>query len=254
MAVAMNDVMSTCAPSKPEVISQIEKCLSQFIAGKCTFDEVRPEFVKLAGSDTVLVKVRNVLEVDDRPLPPQPETFVSNTSKNQLIARKKARPWSEEEDIRLLAAIHRFGLDSWGAITAFVGSGRARSQCSQRWFRGLDPRISKVVWTRDEDKKLLDLVTKYGDRSWTRIANALGNRSDAQCRYRYGQLVKEGSSDVSASGDRGGVKGVASVPAFVLGRDGGIVARTNSQKFPPISVLMKQSGLSDFGMHLFGIE
>ena len=250
LAVAMGELARTCPVHKPEVTSEIEEYLSKYIAGNCTFAEIQPEFVKLAGSDAVLAKVRAILEVDDKPLPPAPETFVSNTSRNQIVARKKARPWSEEEDIRLLAAINKFGLDAWGAVTAFVGSGRTRSQCSQRWVRGLDPRISKVVWTQAEDQKLLDLVKEYGDRSWTRIANTLGNRSDAQCRYRYGQLVKEGAGN-GATGSM--VTEVASVPAVVLTRESNLLTRCRSQKLPPITDFLKQGGVTDFGIHALNI-
>ena len=73
-------------------------------------------------------------------------------------------------------------------MAQFVGNSRTKAQCCQRWSRGLDPKISKIQWTREEDQKLLDLVAQYGQKSWTKIAAEFGNRCDVQCRYRYKQL------------------------------------------------------------------
>jgi hypothetical protein len=124
-----------------------------------------------------------VLDVPDEPLAPIPDALDG-------LSRKKTQPWTAIEDNRLLAAIHRYGTDDWRLVASFVGSNRSRGQCSQRWFRGLDPRISRGRWTEDEEVELLRLVREHGDRSWIRISNALGNRSDVQCRYRYLQIQR----------------------------------------------------------------
>lgn len=101
------------------------------------------------------------------------------------------RTWSSYEDVRLLAGIYRYGIDNWAPISKFVGNGRTRAQCAQRWARGLNPRICKDTWDPSEDMRLMQLVQQYGDKSWTRIAASLGNRSDVQCRYHYHQITKD---------------------------------------------------------------
>jgi hypothetical protein len=93
--------------------------------------------------------------------------------------------WTGMEDVRLLAGIHEFGQEKWCAVAKFVGNGRTGAQCSQRWRRGLDPKISHNQWTPEEDSRLLNLVTTHGLKSWMKISTQLGNRSDVQCRYRY---------------------------------------------------------------------
>ena len=255
IAVAMGEIREALPPAKFEKNGDaIEKCLSQFIYDGRPFGEVQREFAELVGSVDVLVKVDKILKVDDTPLPPALETFVSNATRNHITSRKKARPWTDQEDIRLLAAIHKFGLESWGEVMNFVGSGRSRTQCSQRWFRGLDPRISKVLWSPEEDEKLVGLVARHGDHSWTRIANELGNRCDAQCRYRYSHLMKMAESphrEAPVRVDYGaGVKEVSSVPASVMGRQM-LVSVTKSmmsipqkRRLPPITDLLKQNGVA----------
>jgi len=105
--------------------------------------------------------------------------------------RKKSRIWTQYEDKKLLYGIHKYGLGDWEKISLFVGNGRSRAQCAQRWNRGLDPKISKDHWTREEEIKLLEIIKDHGVNGWTQIAKMLGNRCDVQCRYRYLQMKKD---------------------------------------------------------------
>ena len=68
--------------------------------------------------------------------------------------------------------------------------------------------------TPEEDAKLIELVEKYGDRSWTKIASEIGNRSDAQCRYHYKQLNKDKEEDIPKAPNESSpqLTAVASVP------------------------------------------
>jgi hypothetical protein len=50
-------------------------------------------------------------------------------------------------------------------VARYVGNNRTRSQCSQRWQRGLDPRISRSRWTPEDEARLIGLVEKYGEKS-----------------------------------------------------------------------------------------
>ena len=106
--------------------------------------------------------------------------------------RRKTRTWSSQEDQRLIQAVGKFGIDNWSHVANYVGNGRTRAQCAQRWNRGLDPRISRDQWTPEEENKLMELVECQQIKGWTHIANEMGNRSDVQCRYHYLQMKKEG--------------------------------------------------------------
>jgi hypothetical protein len=77
-------------------------------------------------------------------------------------------------------------------VSAFVGGGRSRAQCSQRWVRGLDPRISKGQWSAQQEERLVEIVRTRGSHMWSQIAAELGNRSDVQCRYHFFQMYREG--------------------------------------------------------------
>jgi hypothetical protein len=137
------------------------------------------------GTDQPVRKVLAILAVSPEPIP------ASDEGPAELCAsRHKARNWTEYEDQRLIAGIRKHGLDSWNLVSAFVGNGRTRSQCSQRWNRGLNPSIYKGPWTDREEAELVRLVGRYGEKSWKRISSEIGNRSDVQCRYHFQQMQK----------------------------------------------------------------
>jgi hypothetical protein len=149
-------------------------------------------FVRVLPRDEPLLQVQAILDLPEDPLPPHAESI--RDSLQALSTRKRTQPWSSCEDQRLIGGILRHGLENWQRVAAFVGASRNRAQCSQRWSRGLNPRILKAVWTPEEDKQLADLVAEYGRKNWAKIASILGNRSDVQCRYHFRQ-VENGETD-----------------------------------------------------------
>ena len=131
-------------------------------------------------------RIAAILNVPHKPLiGNEPELEMLHVQK-----RRKANLWTPLEDQRLLYGMHIYGYDNWVAVAQFVGNHRTKAQCSQRWFRGLDPKVIKGPWTEEEEMELVRLVGIYGVKSWKQISMELKNRSDAQCRYRYNLLEK----------------------------------------------------------------
>ena len=52
-----------------------------------------------------------------------------------------------------------------------------------------DGRKKIAKWTPDEDAKILELIQKFGTRSWSVIGNHFGNRNGKQCRERWHNQV-----------------------------------------------------------------
>jgi hypothetical protein len=164
---------------------QIREVLIRYLARLISYKDCVTCLGPILGTSQPIDRLEAILCTPQSPLPALP--FGVQWTPD---SRAKTRPWTAYEDQRLLAAIHRFGFASWQAISQFVGNGRTKAQCSQRWSRGLDPKICKEHWEDEQDDKLVELVARYGEKSWTRIASELGNRCDVQCRYRYKQLEK----------------------------------------------------------------
>jgi hypothetical protein len=185
-------VMSSEFPDiSTETASSVRSLISQFLSGNLSYSEFHRRVVEQCGAANFVERLQEILTVTSEAVL-EPKSPLPNHSDGKG-ARNKTRSWTLPEDNRLLAGIRKFGLDggsTWSAIAGFVGSGRTRSQCSQRWLRVLDPRICKGQWTQEEDKRLLDLVTLYGEKSWMKISTKILSRSDVQCRYRYLQFKR----------------------------------------------------------------
>ena len=146
---------------------------------------------------------------------------------NTGSSRKRVRPWTSVEDNLLTQAVKLYG-EQWTKISMYVGNGRTRSQCSQRWMRCLNPEISRDAWKPEEDAKLLDRVKVEGTKAWAKVASQLPNRTDVQCRYRYYLLQKlsqrRESSEASSDTEE---------------------VRPPKIKLPPISDLFEVGGVED---------
>ena len=62
---------------------------------------------------------------------------------------------------------------------------RSDVQCLHRWQKVLNPELVKGPWTKEEDEKVVELVSKYGPKRWSLIAGHLKGRIGKQCRERW---------------------------------------------------------------------
>lgn len=177
--------------------------IHSYLQDLVTLTELRQLVQTVTGTTHPIDELQKIIETA-----PESSETITNAP---VSAERRNRQWSIAEDRRLLAGILRNGIENWTAVSQFMGTGRSRSQCSQRWHRGLNPRISKDKWTDEEEQKLVSLVRQFGDASWTRIASKMGNRSDVQCRYRYRQILKESAETNFGTRDSQATK--ESVPA-----------------------------------------
>lgn len=191
--VAMGFVKSAGLRSnQDEMYQNIRQLFEKLIAGEldsASRFQLEKLLIDSVGTNSPLEKMEAVLTCNDTPIPVTQEYQVEQNNS----FRRKTHPWAPNEDIRLLAGINRFGLENWQLVASFVGNGRTRAQCAQRWSRGLDPHISKDQWTNDEEKKLIELLENGSNRNWTVISSQMGNRSDVQCRYHFLQMQRDPS-------------------------------------------------------------
>jgi len=185
--IALSSVYELVTQLSKEQLNRVNEALDSFLARTLSYNEASQIIMPILGSIQPLEKLNEVITTPDNPIPYQPNNYAIQNG----AGRVKTRAWNPYEDRRLLAGIFKFGTNDWSVISNYVGNGRTKAQCSQRWQRGLDPKIKKTPWTSEQDAKLLRNVELYGDKSWTRIAMEIGDRSDVQCRYRYNQMKKE---------------------------------------------------------------
>lgn len=168
---------------------EIRLAFSDYLSNNTGAEHVAHLLKQYISSTNPLERIEAILNTPETPLKNEIGEINIETLSNM---RKKTRPWSQTEDTRLLAGVHRYGLDNWILVAKFVGNCRTRAQCAQRWFRGLDPRICKEQWSPEEELKLLNLLRSNKNKGWTNIASGMGNRSDVQCRYHFLQMQRDG--------------------------------------------------------------
>jgi len=198
----MSVKVSTPNPVATYVISEIEKEFPELseeakdeassivyrLFDRCiSFEESIAAFDRLSIGHSQIMMIKSILSTLENN---EPAPLPDESSDDCQVSTKRCRMWKKEEDIVLLAGIIKYGVGDWKRISAFVGGGRTRSQCSQRWGRALNPKIAKVPWEKAEERVLLDLVAEFGEHSWATVSKKLGTRSDVQCRYRYYQILK----------------------------------------------------------------
>ena len=186
-AVALKFILQT-GESSPEKQRLALNVLTSRLNGSINGVQALEQCYAILGTMHPAQKINAII---DTPMEPIAYRHGREEILSPKSSRCKARNWVPYEDQRLLAGVWQFGLNNWPLVARFVGNGRTRNQCSQRWNRGLNPVLFKGPWTEEEDEKLVALVKKFGEKSWKRIASVLGNRSDVQCRYHFQQIQKK---------------------------------------------------------------
>ena len=184
--VTMSYFSDTSLPMDSSSYNAVSNAIESYLEKQINYNQLVSRVKEFTSNLQPVERLQGILLTGPDPIPAPSDDDMSRSK-----CRRKSRPWSSYEDQRLLCAIYNCGIENWTQISKFVGNGRTRSQCSQRWYRGLDPKINKNQWTKEEEAKLIQVVQTYGDKSWTSIASKMGNRSDVQCRYRYRQLKRD---------------------------------------------------------------
>ena len=66
------------------------------------------------------------------------------------------------------------GTKRWSLIAQHL-EGRLGKQCRERWYNHLDPCIKRTPWSEDEDRLIISLQHKNGNK-WADIAQDVEGR------------------------------------------------------------------------------
>lgn len=134
---------------------------------------------------------------------------------DSMLSTDGKKPWTKEEDEKLLEVIYsnystpKKNEISWAKIQEIVeelyfkGIMRRRrtgKQCRERWlFHLSNPALERGPFTEEEDKLLLELNKKHGNK-WKVISSLMKNRTEHHIKNRYYTILrKEGRKKIKDS-------------------------------------------------------
>ncbi|XP_044501378.1 MYB-like transcription factor EOBI [Mangifera indica] len=129
--------------------------------------------------------------------------FGSSTYVQQSEEERDVRkgPWTVEEDSLLTNYVTIHGEGRWNTVALCAGLKRTGKSCRLRWLNYLRPDVRRGNITLQEQLKILELHSRFGNR-WSKIAEHLPGRTDNEIknywRTRVQKQAKQLKCDVNS--------------------------------------------------------
>ncbi|KAM3324296.1 transcription factor GAMYB-like [Capsicum chacoense] len=101
----------------------------------------------------------------------------------------KKGPWTTVEDAILVDYVMTNGEGNWNAVQRHSGLARCGKSCRLRWANHLRPDLKKGAFTPEEERRILELHAKMGNK-WARMAAELPGRTDNEIKNYWNTRIK----------------------------------------------------------------
>ena len=116
---------------------------------------------------------------------------ISEEEKERQLKKKQGtkRIFTHTEDELLLFLVNLMGEKKWKEISKLI-PGKSVRQCRERYKTYLKPGLNLAEWTPEDDKRLKELVNKYGPK-WAVLTSYFPGRTDNALKNRYNVHLNE---------------------------------------------------------------
>ncbi|CAJ2660295.1 unnamed protein product [Trifolium pratense] len=113
------------------------------------------------------------------------------SSKDDVDAKTgmKKGPWTPQEDMILIEYVNKHGEGNWNSVQKNSGLLRCGKSCRLRWANHLRPNLKKGSFSEDEEKIIIELHAKLGNK-WARMAAQLPGRTDNEIKNFWNTRMK----------------------------------------------------------------
>ncbi|XP_062207204.1 transcription factor GAMYB-like [Phragmites australis] len=101
----------------------------------------------------------------------------------------KKGPWTSAEDAILVDYVKKHGEGNWNAVQKNTGLFRCGKSCRLRWANHLRPNLKKGAFTPEEERLIIQLHAKMGNK-WARMAANLPGRTDNEIKNYWNTRIK----------------------------------------------------------------
>ncbi|XP_068662115.1 transcription factor GAMYB-like [Aristolochia californica] len=101
----------------------------------------------------------------------------------------KKGPWTSAEDAILVDYVKKHGEGNWNSVQKHSGLFRCGKSCRLRWANHLRPNLKKGAFTPDEERLIIELHAKLGNK-WARMAAHLPGRTDNEIKNYWNTRIK----------------------------------------------------------------
>ncbi|KAF8396297.1 hypothetical protein HHK36_017912 [Tetracentron sinense] len=138
-------------------------------------------------SHTINESEDGMLSKDQMDLPSIDEGSWRGSSVGGVVLKKG--PWTSTEDAILVEYVKKHGEGNWNAVQKQSGLFRCGKSCRLRWANHLRPNLKKGAFTVDEERLIIELHAKIGNK-WARMVAHLPGRTDNEIKNYWNTRIK----------------------------------------------------------------